>query len=60
MGGDPTVADFGLATNAAQAQRWNGASGRSWIEDREQHLAEHQYLTQLFGAAGNLARRACA
>jgi len=32
-------------TNAAQAQRWNGASGQYWIEHRERHLAEHQNLT---------------
>ncbi len=32
-------------TNAAQAQRWNGASGEYWIEHRERHLAEHQNLT---------------
>ena len=31
--------------NAAQAQRWNGASGQYWIEHRERHLAEHQNLT---------------
>jgi SAM-dependent methyltransferase len=31
--------------NAAQAQRWNGPSGRHWIEHRERHLAEHQNLT---------------
>lgn len=41
------------AANAAQAQRWNGASGRYWIEHRERHLAEHQHLTpHLFKAAG--------
>jgi SAM-dependent methyltransferase len=33
------------AANAAQAQRWNGPSGRHWIEHRERHLAEHQNLT---------------
>jgi SAM-dependent methyltransferase len=33
------------AANAAQAQRWNGPSGRHWIEHRERHLAEHQKLT---------------
>ena len=33
------------AANAAQAQRWNGASGQHWIEHRERHLAEHQNLT---------------
>ena len=39
--------------NAAQAQRWNGASGHYWIEHRERHLAEQQYLTpHLFRAAG--------
>jgi SAM-dependent methyltransferase len=40
------------ATNAAQAQRWNGASGQYWIEHRERHLAEHQNLTpHLFRSA---------
>ena len=40
------------ATNAAQAQRWNGASGEYWIEHRERHLAEHQNLTpHLFRSA---------
>jgi SAM-dependent methyltransferase len=37
--------EVGLAANAAQAQRWNGASGQHWIEHRERHLAEHQNLT---------------
>ncbi len=38
--------------NAAQAKRWNGASGQYWIEHRERHLAEHRYLTpHLFRAA---------
>jgi ubiquinone/menaquinone biosynthesis C-methylase UbiE len=47
------VADARPAANAAQAQRWNGASGRYWIEHRERHLAEHQNLTpHLFHAAG--------
>jgi SAM-dependent methyltransferase len=47
------VADVRPAANAAQAQRWNGASGQYWIEHRERHLAEHQYLTpHLFRAAG--------
>ncbi len=40
------------AANAAQAQRWNGASGQYWIEHRERHLAEHQNLTpHLFRSA---------
>src|ERR1700761_4927863 len=40
------------ATNAAQVQRWNGASGQHWIEHRERHLAEHQNLTpHLFRSA---------
>jgi ubiquinone/menaquinone biosynthesis C-methylase UbiE len=48
-----TVADVRPAANAAQAQRWNGASGQYWIEHRERHLAEHQNLTpHLFRAAG--------
>lgn len=38
--------------NQAQAQRWNGASGRHWIEHRERHLAEHRNLTpHLFHSA---------
>src|ERR1700740_3082905 len=41
------------AANAAQAQRWNGASGQYWIAHRERHLAEHQHLTpHLLRAAG--------
>lgn len=40
------------ASNAAQAQRWNGASGLYWIKHRERHLAEQQHLTpRLFQAA---------
>ena len=40
------------AANAAQAQRWNGASGLYWIQHRERHLAEQQRLTpHLFRAA---------
>jgi ubiquinone/menaquinone biosynthesis C-methylase UbiE len=40
------------AANAAQAQRWNGESGRYWIAHRERHLAGHRYLLpHLFGAA---------
>jgi len=39
--------------NAAQARRWNGASGHYWIEHRKRHLAEHQHLLpHLFRAAG--------
>ena len=38
--------------NAAQAQRWNGESGRYWIAHRERHLAGHRYLLpHLFDAA---------
>ena len=38
--------------NAAQAQRWNGESGRYWVAHRERHLAGHRYLVpHLFGAA---------
>jgi ubiquinone/menaquinone biosynthesis C-methylase UbiE len=38
--------------NAAQAQRWNGESGRHWVAHRERHLAGHRYLLpHLFGAA---------
>jgi ubiquinone/menaquinone biosynthesis C-methylase UbiE len=40
------------AANAAQAQRWNGESGRYWIAHRERHLAGHRYLLpHLFDAA---------
>ena len=40
------------ASNAAQAERWNGASGQHWIEHRRRHLAEHQNLTpHLFRSA---------
>ena len=39
------MGEVGPAANAAQAQRWNGASGQYWIEHRERHLAEHQNLT---------------
>jgi ubiquinone/menaquinone biosynthesis C-methylase UbiE len=42
----------GRAANAAQAQRWNGESGRYWIAHRERHLSGHRYLLpHLFGAA---------
>lgn len=38
--------------NTAQAQRWNGESGRYWVAHRERHLAGHRYLLpHLFGAA---------
>jgi len=38
--------------NAAQAQRWNGESGRYWIAHRERHLTGHRHLLpHLFGAA---------
>jgi ubiquinone/menaquinone biosynthesis C-methylase UbiE len=47
------LAQSDLAANAAQAQRWNGASGQYWIAHRKRHLAEHQHLTpHLFRAAG--------
>ncbi len=47
------VADMSCSANAAQAQRWNGESGRQWIAHRERHLAGHQQLIRhLFGAAG--------
>lgn len=40
------------AANTAQVERWNGASGHHWIENRERHLGEHRYLTpHLFRAA---------
>jgi ubiquinone/menaquinone biosynthesis C-methylase UbiE len=46
------VAEVGRGTNSAQAQRWNGESGRYWITHRERHLAGHQLLLRrLFGAA---------
>ena len=41
------------AVNAEQAERWNGASGRYWIQHLDRHMAEHRNLTPyLFGAAG--------
>jgi SAM-dependent methyltransferase len=43
-------------TNAAQAQRWNGASGQYWIEHRERHLAEHQNLTPHLFRSAAIAR----
>jgi len=46
------VADISSPTNAAQALRWNGESGRYWVANRERHLAEHQNLVpHLFSAA---------
>ena len=46
------VGETSRAANAAQAQRWNGESGRYWVAHRERHLAEHQHLIpHLFGAA---------
>jgi SAM-dependent methyltransferase len=48
------LAESGRA-NAAQAQRWNGASGQYWVAHRKRHLAEHQHLTpHLFRAAAIL------
>jgi ubiquinone/menaquinone biosynthesis C-methylase UbiE len=47
------MAEASRAANAAQAQRWNGESGRYWIAHRERHLAGHRHLLpHLFGAAG--------
>ena len=41
--------------NKAQAERWNGPSGRYWIKHRDRHLAEQRDLTpHLFDAAGIL------
>jgi SAM-dependent methyltransferase len=46
------VTEAGRSANAAQVQRWNGASGQYWIAHRERHLARHQSLIpHLFGAA---------
>jgi ubiquinone/menaquinone biosynthesis C-methylase UbiE len=46
------VAEVSRAANA-QAQRWNGESGRFWIAHRERHLAGQRHLIpHLFGAAG--------
>ena len=46
------MAEAGRGANAAQAQRWNGESGRYWIAHRNRHLAGHQFLIpRLFGAA---------
>jgi len=44
------------AINAAQAQRWNGASGQYWIEHRERHLAEQQNLTPYLFRSAAIAR----
>jgi len=50
--GDRHIGKVSGTANAAQTQRWNGASGRYWIEHRERHLAEHQFLIPyLFRAA---------
>jgi ubiquinone/menaquinone biosynthesis C-methylase UbiE len=47
------VTEVNQSANAAQAQRWNGDSGRYWIANRKRHLAEHQHLVpHLFSAAG--------
>lgn len=49
------MAESDRAANAAQAQRWNGASGQYWVTHRKRHLAEHQHLTpHLFRAAAIL------
>ena len=46
------MAELSPVSNAAQAQRWNGASGLYWIQHRERHLSEQQHLTpRLFQAA---------
>ena len=47
-----TVDALSLLANVTQAQRWNGATGKYWIEHRERHLAEQCNLTPyLFRAA---------
>ncbi len=47
------MSELSPAANAAQAERWNGASGLYWIKHRERHLAEQQHITpHLFRAAG--------
>lgn len=46
------MSDSDRSANSAQAQRWNGESGRYWIAHRERHLAGHQHLVPyLFSAA---------
>jgi ubiquinone/menaquinone biosynthesis C-methylase UbiE len=46
------VTNFRHESNAAQAARWNGESGRFWIAHRERQLAGHRRLIpHLFGAA---------
>lgn len=46
------VAELSRGANAAQAQRWNGESGRYWIAHRKRHVAGHQRLVpHLFSAA---------
>jgi SAM-dependent methyltransferase len=43
----------GTAPNAAQAQRWNGDSGRNWIAHRERHAAiRRPVIPRLLRAAG--------
>ena len=53
LGRAPSAAlRLGPTPNAAQLQRWNGASGRYWLRHRKRHLAEHRRLTpHLFRAA---------
>jgi hypothetical protein len=52
------VADVRPAANAAQARRWDGASGQYWIEHRERHLAaddpfvDPRWITDLLSGAG--------
>jgi SAM-dependent methyltransferase len=44
---------MGSGVNAAQAERWNGDSGRHWIVHRERHAAGHERLIpHLLRAAG--------
>jgi ubiquinone/menaquinone biosynthesis C-methylase UbiE len=54
-----TVDELSLPVNAAQAQRWNGASGRYWIQHRERHLAEQRDLTPYLFRAAEISHREC-
>jgi ubiquinone/menaquinone biosynthesis C-methylase UbiE len=46
------VDQLSLLANAVQADRWNGETGRYWVEHRERHVVEQRNLTpHLFRAA---------
>lgn len=47
------IAGHAATANVAQAQRWNGETGRRWISQRDRHAAVRERLTPrlLEGAA---------